>query len=231
MQATHLKLFIDGDERHAALFKGDNEASDWLYNCVADEVLQEGWHLLPKEELISLEEIQAKGFLQNAFLSNTLHAESTDPLRNWQLRSADLRIRLASEAAVKHDYAVEAQHANAAADLLAQFCDDPRQVLLLLQAVEAYLRLWKSSEDPAVACSIAGLFDRLKGCRWPEDDPDGPENSARNQLFWLGKAAQCYAKQSVHAEAQGDLNAAAVASEAVVSVQQQLAALTTATRA
>lgn len=37
---------------------GDNEASDWLRNCVADEVLLEGWHLLHKDRLISLEEIK-----------------------------------------------------------------------------------------------------------------------------------------------------------------------------
>jgi len=220
MQATHLKLFVDGDRRQAALFSGDQEQSDWLRNCPADEVLSSGWHLLPKEELISLQEVEAKGFLREQPSS-----ETTDPLRNWQLRSADLRVRLATQAAAEGNHALEAEHALAAAEMLAQFTDDPRLVALLLQAVEAQVKRWQTTSDPSVACSIAALFERLAHCQWPEEDPDGAANSLRNQRFWLGQALQRQAELSVQAETQGDLTSAAEASEAVVALQQQLAKL------
>ena len=220
MQATHLKLFVDGDSRQVALFSGDQEQSDWLRNCPADEVLSAGWHLLPKEELISLEDVKAKGFLRQQPSS-----ESTDPLRNWQLRSADLRVRLATQAAAQGEHALEAEHALAAAEMLAQFTEDPRRVALLLQAVEAQVKLWQTAKAPAVAVSIAALFERLAHCQWPAEDPDGAAKSMRNQRFWLVQALQRQAELSVQAETQGDLSTAAMASEAVVALQQQLAEL------
>ena len=113
MPATHVKLFVDGDQRQAALFAGPDEANDWLRNCPADEVLSGGWHLLPKEKLINLAEVEERGFLLSS-------AEQTDPLRNWQLRSADLRVRLATQAARQGDHGLEAEHAEAAAQQLAQ---------------------------------------------------------------------------------------------------------------
>ena len=218
MPTTHLKLFVDSEQRQAALFSGPDEANDWLRNCRADEVLSGGWHLLPKEELISLVEVEERGFLRAT-------AEQTDPLRNWQLRSADLRVRLAAQAAERNDHASEAENAEAAAGQLAQFSKDARIVALLLQAVEARLKLWQTSQDPAEACTIAGLFATLATCHWPEADPDGQTNSSRNQRFWLGQALQRQAELSVQAETQGDLCAAAAASEAVVAIQQQLADL------
>ena len=218
MPTTHVKLFVDGEKRQAALFSGPDEANDWLRNCAADDVLSGGWHLLPKEALISLAEVEERGFLRAA-------AEQTDPLRNWQLRSADLRVRLATQAADQGDQALEAEHAEAAAAQLTQFSNDVRIVALLLQAVEARLQLWQASQDPAQACAIAGLFATLATCQWPEADPDGQANSSRNQRFWLGQALQRQAELSVQAETQGDLCAAAAASEAVVAIQQQLADL------
>lgn len=218
MESTYVKLFEEGDQRQAALFAGPDEANDWLRNCPADEVLLRGWHLLPKEQLISLAEVKERGFLRAA-------AEQTDPLRNWQLRSADLRVRLATQAAVHSDHAREAEHAEAAAAQLAQFSNDVRIVALLLQAVEARLKLWQTSQDPAQACAIAGLFATLTTSQWPEADPDGQANSDRNQRFWLGQALQRQAELSVQAETQGDLRAAATASEAVVALQLQLADL------
>ena len=218
MPTTHLKLFVDGEQRQAALFSGADEANDWLRNCPADEVLSGGWHLLPKEELISLAEVEKRGFLRAM-------AEQTDPLRNWQLRSADLRVRLASQAAEQSDHISEAEHAEAAAAQLAQFSNDVRIVALLLQAVEARLKLWQASQDPTQACAIAGLFATLTTCEWPEADPDGQANSGRNQRFWLSQALQRQSELSVQAETQGDLSAAAAASEAVVSLQLVLAEL------
>ena len=218
MPTTHLKLFVNGEQRQAALFSGPDEAHDWLRNCPADEVLSGGWHLLPKEELISLTELEERGFLRST-------AEQTDPLRNWQLRSADLRVRLATQAAEQNDHASEAEHAEAAAGQLAQFSNDVRIVALLLQAVEARLKLWQDSQNPAEACAIAGLFATLATCQWPESDPDGPADSSRNQRFWLGQALQRQAELSLQAETQGDLRAAAAASEGVVALQLQLAYL------
>ena len=216
MPTTHVKLFVDGEQRQAALFSGANEANDWLRNCPADEVLSGGWHLLPKEELISLVEVEERGFLRAT-------AEQTDPLRNWQLRSADLRVRLATQAAEQNDHASEAEHAEAAAGQLAQFSNDVRIVALLLQAVEARLKLWQTSQDPAEACTIAGLFATLATCHWPEADPDGQTNSRRNQRYWIGRAMQRQAELSIQAETQGNLCAAAAASEAVVALQLEAA--------
>lgn len=218
MTATHVKLFVASDQRQAALFAGADEVNDWLRNCPADEVLSSGWHLLPKEEMISLADVEERGFLRAA-------TEPTNPLRNWQLRSADLRVRLATQAAEQGDHALEADHAEAAAGQLAQFSNDVRIVALLLQAVEARLKLWQTSQDPTQACAIADLFAQLASYEWPESDPEGQVNSSRNQRFWLGQALQRQAELSVQAESQGDLYAAAEASEAVVTLQLQLANL------
>ena len=218
MRTTHLKLFVNGEGRQAALFSGPDESKDWQRNCAADEVLSGGWHLLPKEELISLEDVEERGFLRKT-------AEQNDPLHNWQLRTADLHVRLANQASAQSEHALEAKHAEAAAEQLIQFSDDVRIVSLLLQAVEARLKLWQESQDPAQALSIAGLFATLATCQWHEVDPEGQSNSARNQRFWLGQALQRQAELSIQAETKGDLNTAAAASEAVVALQLKLASL------
>jgi len=69
---THLKLFMDGGIKQVALFKGDNQAEDWLRNSAATEVLIGNWLELPMEELIPLEQAAAKGFIGNTLLNKML---------------------------------------------------------------------------------------------------------------------------------------------------------------
>jgi hypothetical protein len=38
-EITHLKLFVEGDRRRAALFSGTDEAQHWVRNVEAESVL------------------------------------------------------------------------------------------------------------------------------------------------------------------------------------------------
>ncbi|MEB3184528.1 MAG: Nif11-like leader peptide family natural product precursor [Cyanobacteriota bacterium] len=67
---THVKLFMDGGLRQVALFSGPDEQTQWLRNCPAEELLSHGWHLLPKEELISIQDVEVQGFLNPGALAD-----------------------------------------------------------------------------------------------------------------------------------------------------------------
>ena len=220
---THLKLFSDGGRRQVALFSGHDESSDWLRNAPAEAVLSGGWHLLPKEQLLSLEEVERQGFLKAGALAEP-SSESSDPLRNWQLRTANLHSRLAEAAAAQADHATEASACAAVAATMANLNDPTRQAAWLLRAVQARLAQWHQSSDPAVATELAALFGQLAARAWP-GEPEAPAKGAANQRFWLGQALERYAELSLQAEGQGDLTTATSAAEAVVNLQQQLAAL------
>lgn len=219
---THLKLFSDGGLRQVALFDGANESSDWQRNAPADEVLSGGWHLLPKEQLLSLAEVQAQGFLKDDAEGATA-PESSDPQRNWRLRCASLHSRLADAAAAQGDHGAEASACTAVAAVMRQLDDPTRQGAWLLRAVQARLSQWQRDQEPAVAEQLADLFGQLAQRPWP-NEPDAPSKGAANQRFWLGQALERYAELSLQAEANGDLAAAASSAEAVVRLQTLMAA-------
>jgi len=223
---THLKLFSDGGQRQVALFSGANEASDWQRNAAAEEVLSGGWHLLAKEQLLTVAEVEAQGFLLPGVVAEAgdAGAESSDPLRNWQLRCANLHNRLADAAAAAGDHAAEAAAAEAVALVLAGLDDDARRGAWLLRAVQARLAQWEQGSSAEVAVQLAALFGELASRPWP-GEPEAPSKGAANQRFWIGQALERYAERSLQAEAQGDLAAAAAAAQQVVALQQQLAAL------
>lgn len=60
---------MDGGLRQVALFSGPDEQTQWLRNCPAEELLSHGWHLLPKEELISIQDVEIQGFLNPGALA------------------------------------------------------------------------------------------------------------------------------------------------------------------
>ena len=223
---THLKLFSDGGRRQVALFSGPDESSDWLRNADADAILSGGWHLLAKEQLLTLDEVEVQGFLKPEALGSQAgtEPESSDPLRNWQLRCANLHNRRADAAAAAGAPAGEAEAAEAVAAVLASIDDDERRGAWLLRAVQARLAQWQQANNAEVAVQLAGLFGQLAERPWP-GEPDAPSKGAANQRFWLTQALERYAERSLQFEAQGDLTAAAAAAETVVALQQQLAAL------
>ena len=219
---THLKLFSDGGQRQVALFSGADESSDWQRNAPADDVLSGGWHLLPKEQLLTLADVEGQGFLKHGSLEPS-EPESSDPQRNWQLRCAQLHSRLADAAATAGDHAAEATACASVAALMQQLDDSNRQSAWLLRAVKARLAQWHQGSDPAVAAELAALFGLLAQHPWP-GEPDGPAKGAANQRFWLLQALERYAEVSLQAESRGDLASAAAAAEAVVALQQLMPA-------
>jgi hypothetical protein len=220
---THLKLFSDGGSRQVALFSGADQATDWQRNCDADAVLSGGWHLLPKEELLSLDAVELQGFLRPEALAPE-QAEAADPLLSWQLRTANLYNRLADAAAAAGDHSAEARACEAVAGVMDDLNDPTRQGAWLLRAVQARLAQWHQVNDPAAAVALAELFGQLAQRPWP-GEPEAPAKGGANQRFWLGQALERQAELSLQAEANGDLHGAASAAGAVVLLQQQLAAL------
>jgi predicted ribosomally synthesized peptide with nif11-like leader len=94
---SHIKLFMDGGVRQVALFSGPDESTQWLRNCPAEDLLSHGWHLLPKEELITIQEVEIQGFLNPGALAeqdSQPEADSDEQLKAFLAKvSADTALQ------------------------------------------------------------------------------------------------------------------------------------------
>jgi predicted ribosomally synthesized peptide with nif11-like leader len=82
---SHIKLFMDGGVRQVALFSGPDEHTQWVRNCPAEALLSHGWHLLPKEELITIQEVEVQGFLNPGALAE--QSSEPEPGSDEQLKA------------------------------------------------------------------------------------------------------------------------------------------------
>jgi len=217
---THLKLFIDGGSKQVALFKGNNQAEDWQRNCAAAEVLIGNWLELATEELIEINELIDRGYIDKTKFYQD--AANPDPLSNWQKHCAHLYSQIAEKAEKEANHEAEADACAAAAELMEELGDQRRQGAWLLRAVEARLKQWNSGETKGeVAYEIADLFATLAMQIWP-DEPDTAEKGAANQKFWLQQALEKFAAEAIAAEKAGDLITAVNAAEEVIEIQKEL---------
>jgi hypothetical protein len=226
-EITHLKLFVEGDRRRAALFSGTDEAQHWVRNVEAESVLSSGWHLLPKETLIAISDVQERGFWRQGVQLNP---------RAWRMRLINLQQRLADQAGASGDHRQDADQSLRAADQLQHLADDlaaddPNAAAELAQQAigwrlrgsEALVALWQQHERDAqrampIALELVALFDLLGPSVSTGLGQEAQAHAERNARFWwqqaVTKAAQC----SDEREQAGDLLQAAAAAQTVLDL-------------
>jgi len=227
-EITHLKLFVEGDRRQAALFSGTDEAEHWIRNVEAESVLSSGWHLLPKETLIAIAEVRERGFWRQGVQLNP---------RAWRLRLINLQQRLADQAREAADHRQDADQSLRAADHLQQLAedlagDDPRTAAELAQQAigwrlrgsEALVALWQqhehetSSRAMGIALELVSLFDALSHTETTVLGHEGQAHAERNARFWWQQALTKAAQVSDERERAGDLLQAAIAAQTVLDL-------------
>ncbi|MEB3235127.1 MAG: hypothetical protein VKM98_06850 [Cyanobacteriota bacterium] len=231
---THLKLFLDQTTRQVALFNGPDEAQQWLRNVPAEAVLSAGWHLLPKETLITVEEVESQGFLLPGALAPSDGPDPDNLALAWAMRAAGLAAQQAEQASAAHDAAAEASGCQRVAHFLDQAATHTaeraqleeiahKRAAWLVRGVNALLAAWNDSPSPEHAEALAQLFAALAEDRWNLGLPD-LEQARQNHRFWSRRAAAAWADASQQAEQTGDLARAESGAAAVVRLLDALRA-------
>lgn len=226
---THLKLFMDQGERQVALFSGPDEVQHWLRNVSAEEVLQSGWHLLPRESLITVEDVESQGFLRSGVLMPE-DPSQTDVISAWAMRAAGLASRQAEQEANAGHRSAEAslcERVVRSLELAMEHTSEgerrqdmaDRRSAWLLRGVNGRLEAWNQQHDAAEAEALAQLFAALSDERWHDGKSD--LSAARgNQQYWRAQALSAWAQASQAAEERGELEQAERCSQRVLAMLQ-----------
>jgi hypothetical protein len=232
-RVTHLKLFVEQDKRQVALYSGPDESRDWLRNELAEVVLQSGWHLLPKESLMTLASVHEQGLLTAAFEPGSA-SPAPSMTWAWAMRAAALAAQQADRAATANDPVSEASSCSRVVQFLEQAAGCPidphehdaitqKRAAWLVRAVNARLSAWTAEARPEHAEALAQLFAALADGSWDADASDR-DKAHKNHLFWRRRAAAAWSELSQQAEQNGDLAQAEASAAAVLRLLTTMAA-------
>lgn len=221
---THLKLFLDQDDRQVALFSGPSEAEHWQRNMPATAVIKDGWDVLPKEVVISIGSVRQQGFLADGFLDPGFNHDAI--AMAWSLRAARMaatqseQASAAGEASADGDSCMRVvkfiEQAAAYTDDSDRLADFARQrVAWLVRGVNAHLNAWEKDSIPEHAEAVAKIFAALAQDDWPCES-DLREKARHNQFFWGRRAVDAWGGLSSLAEKAGDFARAEAAAVAVL---------------
>lgn len=221
---THFKIFLDQGMLFAALFSGTDQASDWLNNVPATEILISGFDILPHETLISFNDAQSQGFMAAKYYDKTLERKAV--LIAWHMRAARLAALQAESASNVNNHALDGSACARVFEYLERsmayindqdtFEDINRQRLAwLLRGVEAYLKAWHERSDPMYAEALCNFFLSLANMS-QLNDPEMHQKALHNYNYWVQCAINSWMEVSRVSEIDGDIFKAEDAAQAAL---------------